>query len=127
MSNYFEVNCCSHVSVWQRIYQQEIEVLLTRDQKDWEQYMKELLEKEVRIIATQTIKHTQTRAHEHSHTNISVFAAEGDATEEEESGELRAENPQPHVGQHVQVQPHPDRTERSGSGLLKCSAPQSFI
>lgn len=74
------------MSVWQRIYQQEIEVLLTRDQTDWEQYMKELLEKEVGITATQKIKHTDTR--EHSYTNVSVFAAEGDATEEEESGEL---------------------------------------
>lgn len=37
----------SSTSVLQRIYQQEMEVLLTRDQGDWEQYMKELLEKEV--------------------------------------------------------------------------------
>lgn len=62
MLNYFEFNCCLRVSVWQRIYQQEIEVLLTRDQTDWEQYMKELLEKEVRITTTQKIKHTHTHA-----------------------------------------------------------------
>lgn len=59
--NFFQFNCCLHVSVWQRIYQQEIEVLLTRDQTDWEQYMKELLEKEVRT--TQKIKHRLTHKH----------------------------------------------------------------
>lgn len=50
------------------------------------------------------------------------FTAEGDAAEKEESGKLWVENPQPHVGQHLQVQPHPDRAKRPGSGGQRSGA-----
>ena len=114
----------STVCHWQRDCQREHQVLLTKDRTEWEQYMTEFMEKEVRITVIQrqhTSLNMQTFTLHHltdiSPTCLYLFPAEGAGREEEQSGGVRGKNSQSYFGDYSQEQPAPDRAEHKVSGL----------